>query len=543
MSRKKLIAEIPVLKVKYPAQGEGKIGTTPVYFKGGVEGQRVQVQIQKKKKDHYEAKILNTVLPSHYEKRVPCKPFGECGGCSYQRMYYPQELEYKEKQLREHFGAAGIDLSNFCIHPSPKERAYRNKMEYTFGDQEKGGPLFLGLHRKGRFYEIVDTTTCNIVDEDFETIRKGTQAYFRELGTPYYRKGNHTGVLRHLVVRYSETKPQIVVHLVTSSQGEVDAEAYAKFLLSLRVYSKITGVVHTINDGLGDTVQSDISHVVYGSPDIYETVHGLDFRISPMSFFQTNTKGAELLYERAIAACGDREGKVVYDLFSGTGTIGQILSQHVKRVVSVEIVQDAVNDAIENAKRNKITNMEFICGDVLEVLDNLKETPDLIVVDPPRMGIHPRAIPKIARLDCETIVYVSCNPVTLVQDLEVFKEWGYGVKTIECVDMFPRTPHVETVVLLSKLDVNQHIKVELEMDELDLTTAESKATYEEIKDFVFKTHAMKVSNLYISQVKKKCGLEVGKNYNVSNKENPIVPNCPPEKEEAIREALEYFKMI
>lgn len=453
MSRKKLIAEIPVLKVKYPMQGEGRIGTKPVRFKGGIEGQRVQVQVQKKKKTHYEAKIVQTVLPSHHEKRVPCKPFGECGGCTYQKMYYPEELAYKEAQLRELFGEAGIDLTNFVIYPSPKDRAYRNKMEYTFGDAEKGGPLILGLHRRGYFYEIVDTDTCNIVDEDFETIRKATQAYFRELGTPYYRKGNHKGVLRHLVIRYSETKPNIVVHLVTSSQETVDANAYAELLLSLRLYSKITGVIHTINDGLGDTVQSDLSTTIYGSPDIFEVVHGLEFRISPMSFFQTNTRGAELLYDRALAACGDLEGKLTLDLFSGTGTIGQIMAKHAKKVISIEIVEDAVEDAIENAKRNSIKNIRFICGDVLEAIETIWDKPDLIIVDPPRMGIHPRAIPKIARADCPKIVYISCNPITLVKDLEVFREWGYQVETIECVDMFPRTPHVETVVSLVRKSV------------------------------------------------------------------------------------------
>lgn len=452
MAKQKLIAEVPVLRVRYPRHGESRLGTKPVRFKGGVTGQRVQVQIVKRKKDYYEAKVLSVIQPAHNERRVPCKPFGECGGCTYQRMYYEDELEYKEAQLREHFGEAGIDLTGFVLHGSPKHRGYRNKMEYSFGNETKDGPMVLGLHRRGRFHDIVDTTTCNIVDEDFETIRKATMAFYLEKQVPHYNRMRHEGVLRHLVIRSSETRPMIVVHLVTSSQGEACVDEYAEMLQNLRVYSRITGFVHSINDGMGDVVQQDASRIVFGSPDIVEVVHGLEFRISPMSFFQTNTQGAELLYERVVAICGDIADKMVFDLYSGTGTIGQILSRHAKQVVSVEIVPEAVEDARANARRNNIKNIFFLQGDVLSVLEEREESPDLIIVDPPRAGIHPRAIPKLARAAAEKIVYVSCNPVTLVQDLEIFRQWGYHVTHIECVDMFPRTPHVETVVLMSRKD-------------------------------------------------------------------------------------------
>lgn len=451
MSRKrKLIADVLVQNVRFPMHGEGKIGVTPVTFKGGIKGQRVQVMVQKKKEELYEAKIMETIKLSPFEKRVPCKPFGRCGGCVYQRMYYPEEVAYKQEIVKNLLDDAGIDTTNFVLHPSPKDRAYRNKMEYTFGDAEKGGPLMLGMHRKGYFYEIVDTTTCNIVDEDFETIRKGTQEYFRELGTAYYRKANHKGTLRHLVVRSSETRPQIVVQLVTSSQDMPDVEAYGEFLQSLPLYSKITGFVHTINDNKGDVVQSDEDRLIFGKQEIVESVLGLEFTISPESFFQTNTKGAELLYSRAFDLSGDLSGKTVFDLYSGTGTIGQLIASRAKEVVCVEIVEEAVEDAKENAKRNGIENIRFIAGDVLKVLDDVEEKPDMIIIDPPRSGIHPRAIPKIARHEVPHITYISCNPVTFVRDLEIFRQWGYDVEKIEAVDMFPRTPHVETVCLMSK---------------------------------------------------------------------------------------------
>ena len=452
MAKQKIIAEVPVLRVRYPQHGESRLGTKPVRFKGGIAGQRVQIQVQKRKKEYYEAKILSVTMPAKVERRVPCKPFGVCGGCTYQRLYYPDELIYKEAQLRELFGDAGIDLTNFVLHASPKDRAYRNKMEYSFGNAEKDGPMILGLHRKGRFHDIVDTTTCNIVDEDFETIRKATMAFYREKEVPHYNRLRHEGVLRHLVIRSSETRPMITVHLVTSSQGDPLIDEYAAMLQQLRLYSRITGFIHSINDGMGDVVRTDASRIVFGSPDIMEVIHDLEFRISPLSFFQTNTKGAELLYERAVAACGDLSDKVVFDLYSGTGTIGQILSKHAKQVVAVEIAPEAVTDARENAKRNHIKNIIFWQGDVLAILDDLRETPDLIVVDPPRSGIHPRAIPKIARTGAPQIVYVSCNPVTLVKDLDTFREWGYEIARIESVDMFPRTPHVETVVLMSRVD-------------------------------------------------------------------------------------------
>ena len=290
-------------------------------------------------------------------------------------------------------------------------------------------------------------------------------------------------------------------------------------------------------------MQSDETTVLWGQDYFYEELLGLKFKISPFSFFQTNSLGAEVLYETARGYVGETKDKVVFDLYSGTGTIAQILAPVASKVVGVEIVEEAVEAARENASLNGLSNCEFIAGDVLKVVGDLTEKPDLIILDPPRDGIHPKALERIIGFGVERMVYISCKPTSLVRDLAVLKERGYRLVRACAVDMFPATGNCETVVLLSKLNTKQHVEVELNLDELDLTAAESKATYDEIKAYVLEKYGLKVSSLYISQIKRKCGLDVGQNYNLSKKENAKVPKCPPEKEAAIMDALKYFQMI
>ena len=267
------------------------------------------------------------------------------------------------------------------------------------------------------------------------------------------------------------------------------------------------------------------------------------FKISPFSFFQPNSLAAEVLYSIVREYIGETKEKVVFDLYSGTGTIAQLLAPVAKEVIGVEIVEEAVEAARENAAFNGLENCHFIAGDVLKVLDDLTEKPDVIVLDPPRDGIHPKALPKILDYQVDKIIYISCKPTSLARDLELLQGRGYQVERAGCIDLFPGTVHVETVVLLSKLNAKQHIEVELNLDELDLTAAESKATYDEIKAYVLEKYGLKVSSLYISQVKRKCGLDVGQNYNLSKKEDAKVPQCPPDKEAAIMEALKHFHMV
>ena len=449
MAKKKELIEFEIKEVGFPNKGRGEFEGHNIKFKGGIEGQKVEARVNRKRKGYIEAKIVNIVEKSPIETEEGCPHFGICGGCTYQSLSYENELELKEKQIKALFEQEELDINFLGIEKSPEVNGYRNKMEYTFGDEEKDGPLALGLHRKGRFYEVVNVENCNIVDKDFTNILTTVLNYFGELNTSYYNKRAHTGFLRHLVVRKALSTGEILVNLVTSSQEELNKEDFINKLNEISTIGKITGIIHTINDGLSDVVKADKLEVLYGRDYIVEEILGLRFQISPFSFFQTNTFGAERLYSMVREFAGDIDDKVVFDLYSGTGTIAQIMAPVAKKVIGIEIVEEAVEKARENAKLNNLDNVEFIAGDVLKAVDELKEKPDLIVIDPPRDGIHPKAINKIIDFNPEVFVYVSCNPVTLVRDLKVFIERGYKVEKAKCMDQFPRTPHVEAAILMT----------------------------------------------------------------------------------------------
>ncbi len=416
-------------------------------------------------------------------------------------------------------------------------------MEFSFGDMEKGGKLTLGLHKRGSFYDIVPVLKCQIIYEDYLKILNVTLVYFRKQNTTYLHKRTHEGYLRHLMVRRGEKTGELLICLVTTSEPGPDLKEWTEELLKADCQGNITGILHIVNDSLADVVQADETRVLYGQDYFYEELLGLKFKITPFSFFQTNSTGAEVLYQKAREYIGEINDKVIFDLYSGTGTIAQVLAPVAKKVIGVEIVPEAVVAAKENAKRNGLMNCDFIAGDVLKVIDEIEEKPDFIVLDPPREGIHPKALPKILAYGVERIVYISCKPTSLARDLPAFLEAGYEVKRADCVDMFPWTRGIETVCLLSKLHSDQHIEVELKMDGLDLTAAESKATYEEIKEYILEHTGLKVSSLYIAQVKQKCGIIERINYNQPKSENSRQSKCPPEKEKAIREALEHFRII
>jgi 23S rRNA (uracil-5-)-methyltransferase RumA len=442
--------EFTIDRVDFPNKGRALYNGETVKFKGGIEGQKVSARVSRCRKGVIEAKILEVIERSPIEADPKCKHFGICGGCTYQSISYEDELRLKEKQVKELFEKENLNINLLGIEPSPVVGTYRNKMEYTFGDEEKGGPLSLGLHMKGRFYESVNTSDCNIVDYDFTLIREEVRRYFDDKNMPFYNTRQYSGVLRHLVIRKALSSGEILINLVTTSQQEIDKEEFMKVLLDLKIDGIIKGILHTINDGLGDIVKADRMELLYGRDYIMEEILGLKFKISPFSFFQTNSLGAEKLYSIAREFAGDIDDKIVFDLYSGTGTIAQIMAPVARKVIGIEIVEEAVEMAKENAKLNGLDNVEFIAGDVLLAVDELKEKPDLIVIDPPRDGIHPKAINKIIDFAPDTFVYVSCNPVTLVRDLKVFIERGYEVKKARLMDMFPRTPHVETCVLLSR---------------------------------------------------------------------------------------------
>ena len=450
MARKKKIIEMEIKETIFPNKSIGEYEGNTVICKGGIKGQVVRVLLNRRKGDYIEGRILETLENSPLETEVGCPHQGECGGCTYQRLSYENELKYKETQVLDLFTKAEIEGFNYLgIEGSPNIIGYRNKMEYTFGDERKDGPLSLGMNKVGRYYEVVEIPQCNIADRDSTIISQKVLEYFRKLGIPQYNKRRHEGVLRHLVIRKALSTGEILVNLVTSSQGEIDIDEFKNMLLqSNEIQGEIVGIFHTINDGLSDVVAADDLKLIYGRDYVVEEILGLKFKISPFSFFQTNTLGAEKLYSIVREFVGDKRG-IVFDLYSGTGTIAQILSLICEKVIGIEIVEEAVGKANENAKLNGLDNVEFIAGDVLKAVDTLEEKPDLIIIDPPRDGIHPKAINKIIDFNPDTFIYVSCNPVTLVRDLKVFESRGYKVDKVKLMDMFPRTRHVESIILMT----------------------------------------------------------------------------------------------
>jgi 23S rRNA (uracil-5-)-methyltransferase RumA len=565
--KKGQVYEGSVVRVDFPNKGIVCVGDETAVVKNSLPGQKVKFSVNKVRKGKAEGRLLEVTEKSPLETGRTCSLFGLCGGCTYLSLPYEEQLKVKEEQVKRLLDSVLNKQEEAWIFEgikgSPKAYEYRNKMEFSFGDEYKDGPLALGMHKRGSFYDIVTVADCEIVDADYRLILQSVRDYFARAKVSFFHRMSHEGYLRHLLVRKASRTGEILVALVTTSQdpwqgetaveGSLDADAlitgFKDLLLSLeqdgKLVGKFAGILHITNDSIADVVQSDHTELLYGQEYFYEELLGLKFKISTFSFFQTNSYSAEVLYRTARDYVGDLGGsdKTVFDLYSGTGTIAQLMAPAAGKVIGVEIVEEAVEAAKKNAAANGLDNCEFIAGDVLKVLDEVEEKPDMIILDPPRDGIHPKALPKIIAYGVEHIVYISCKPTSLVRDLEVFLENGYRVDKAVAVDQFPWTANVETVVLLSQQKADDYIEVELELDELDLTSAESKATYKEIQEYVLKEHGLKVSNLYISQVKRKCGIEVGENYNLPKSEDSRQPQCPEEKEKAIKDALEHFGMV
>lgn len=560
--KKGQVYEGVVERIDFPNKGIVKVGEDVCVVKNALPGQKVTFSISKLRKGKAEGRLLQVTEQSPLECGSPCSHFGLCGGCTYLSFPYEEQLKIKEGQVKRLLDSVLLDGQGAYhwegIKASPAYFAYRNKMEFSFGDETKDGPLTLGMHKRGSFYDVLTVNDCRIVDEDYRKILTAVRDYFAERNVCFYHRLSHEGFLRHLLVRKAVKTGEILVALVTTTQRPWKAETasgvqelidgFCTLLQGLSLDGTLTGVLHMENDSIADVVQSDKTRILYGKDYFYEELLGLKFRITPFSFFQTNSLGAEVLYETARSYIGKLSGgkeSVVFDLYSGTGTIAQLMAPVAGKVIGVEIVEEAVEAAKENAALNGLTNCEFLAGDVLKVLDDITEKPDFIILDPPRDGIHPKALPKIINYGVERIVYISCKPTSLVRDLAVFLENGYRVEKATAVDQFPWTANVETVCLLSKLhEAKHHVNVRLDMDELDITSAESKATYEEIKSYVAEhNEGMKVSNLYIAQVKAKYGIIERENYNKPKSDDTRQPKCPKEKEDAIVEALEFFKMI
>ena len=436
-------------KGKVLVQDENKTVTV----KNGIPGQTIRFAVNKIRKGKAEGRLLEVLKKSPLETREPvCSIFPQCGGCMYQTMAYEDQLRMKARQVKDIIDEAVHETPYTFegIKGSPKEFAYRNKMEFSFGDEYKDGPLSLGLHKKGSTYDVLTASDCKLVHEDMTKILVCIWEYFKTREVPYYKKMQHIGYLRHLLLRRADTTGEILVNLVTTTQEEHDLTPLKEELLNLNLEGKIVGILHILNDSLSDVVKSDETRILYGKDYFYEKILGLEFKITPFSFFQPNSRGAEVLYTVVRDYIGSTEDMTVFDLYSGTGTIAQILAPVAKQVIGVEIIEEAVEAAKENAKRNGLDNCTFIAGDVLKVLDEIQEKPDVIVLDPPRDGIHPKALPKIIDYGVENIVYISCKVTSLARDLEMLQARGYEVKRCVAVDQFCETVHVETVALLER---------------------------------------------------------------------------------------------
>ncbi|ADL68399.1 RNA methyltransferase, TrmA family [Thermoanaerobacterium thermosaccharolyticum DSM 571] len=422
-----------------------------IKVRGAIKGQKAKVKIKKIKGEEIEADVVEVLERSPLEHSDVCKHFGKCGGCAYLNINYEDQLKLKEDYVKKLLDEAGIkDFEFLGIVRSPDAFLYRNKMEYTFGKDDNGISQ-LGLHVKGRFYDIVTTEDCRIVDSDFITCLKNVLRYVEEHGLPHYNIKTHEGYLRHLVVRKAANTGEVIINVVTTSQIKHDFSKLVDELRSIKLNGKLIGILHTVNDSYSDAVKCEKLTVLYGRDYIMDEILGLKFKISAFSFFQTNSKGAEKLYSIAREFAGEISNKILFDLYCGTGTIGIIMAPLAKKVIGVELVEEAVDAARENARLNGLSNIQFIAGDVAQKIKEINEKPDVVVLDPPRPGVNPKAILDIIKLNPEKIIYVSCNPVSLTRDLKMFNERQYKVEKVKCVDMFPHTPHVECVTLMSRV--------------------------------------------------------------------------------------------
>lgn len=578
--KKGQVYEGSVVRVDFPNKGIVCVGDETAVVKNSLPGQKVKFSVNKVRKGKAEGRLLEVTEKSPLETGRTCSLFGLCGGCTYLSLPYEEQLKVKEEQVKRLLDSVLNKQEEAWIFEgikgSPKAYEYRNKMEFSFGDEYKDGPLALGMHKRGSFYDIVTVADCEIVDADYRLILQSVRDYFARAKVSFFHRMSHEGYLRHLLVRKASRTGEILVALVTTSQdpwqgetaveGSLDADAlitgFKDLLLSLeqdgKLFGKFAGILHITNDSIADVVQSDHTELLYGQEYFYEELLGLKFKISTFSFFQTNSYSAEVLYQTARDYVGDLGGsdKTVFDLYSGTGTIAQLMAPAAGKVIGVEIVEEAVEAAKKNAAANGLDNCEFIAGDVLKVLDEVEEKPDMIILDPPRDGIHPKALPKIIKYAVDHIVYISCKPTSLVRDLEVFLENGYRVDKAVAVDQFPWTANVETVVLLSHKKADSYIHIDVEFGEgegkipvdsiakrAEAYKPKEKVTYKMIKEYIEAKYGFKVHTAYIAEVKRNLGLPMYDAPNAVEELKQPRKHPTPEKVEAIKDALRYFAVI
>ena len=524
----------------YASDGAGvaRLDGMVVFVQGGIRGEACDVRLTHVGRSALWGRVEEVVNPSPARIFPRCLHYTKCGGCQFRHMNYAEELEAKRIRVEDalrRLGGAEIHVS--AILGAEQVDRYRNKAQFPVAK----GPR-IGFYRP-RSHDVIDVDDCLLQGEAAARLRGAVKEWMAEYSIPAYNERTFTGLVRHVYVRTNRAGRSLCCLLVNGRGVPREAELVRALR---RAEPNLAGIVLGVNEKHNNVILGDSYRTLWGEDFLSDTLCGLTFRLSVPSFYQVNPAQTEVLYGKALEFAGLTGAETVLDLYCGIGTISLVMARKAGMVWGAEVVPQAVDDAIANAQRNHIENARFLCADAGEAaryLEGEGVRPDVVCVDPPRKGLAEDVVDTIADMGPQRVVYVSCDPGTLGRDVKRFAGRGYTLKKAVAVDMFPRTAHVETVVLLSKLNTKQHIEVELNLDELDLTSAESKATYDEIKAYVLEKHGLKVSSLYISQVKRKCGLDVGQNYNLSKKEDAKVPQCPPEKEAAIMDALKHFQMI
>lgn len=543
--RKNDVLTVEIEDIGHDGAGIGKVDGYPLFIKDAVIGDVVEVKVMKAKKNYGYAKLLKIITPSASRVEPLCPYAKQCGGCQIQMMSYEEQLRFKENKVRNNLKRIGgfeeIPMEPILGMKNPFY--YRNKAQFPVG-YDKEGNLITGFYA-GRTHSIINNRRCYLGVSENELVLNQVLDWMERNHISAYEEESGKGLIRHVLIRYGFTTKEVMVCLVVNGAG---IPAKEDLIEGLRTIPGMTSITISSNTKQTNVIMGEKITLLWGQPYITDFIGNIQYQISPLSFYQVNPAQTKRLYETALEYAGLSGDETVWDLYCGIGTISLFLAQRAKQVYGVEIIPAAIEDAKRNARLNQIENAQFFVGKAEEVLPEKYEKEqiyaDVIVVDPPRKGCEESVLDTMVQMEPKRIVYVSCDSATLARDLKYLCERGYEMKKVKAIDQFPQTEHVETVVLLSKGEVDsKKVRVEFSLEDMDMSDFQDSATYAQIKDYVLEHSGLKVSNLYISQIKRKCGIEVGKNYNLPKSEDSRQPQCPPEKEKAIREAFEYFGLI
>ena len=537
------LLQVSIETATIDGSGVARVDGQVVFVPGALPGERCSVRIAHVGRSAVFAQLLSVLTPSAHRVEPDCPYFPRCGGCALRHMDYEQELALKQAHVQSCLTRiGGQTISALPITGTAQTDGYRNKVQFPV--QEQDGRPVAGFF-SGKTHRVIPVRHCRIQPDCADAIRGAVLAWMEQYHIRAYDEQTHSGYIRHIYIRFGAESGQILVCIVANCAQLPKKKQLVAALLAAE--PGITTIVFSPNTKKGNTVLGTEFHPLYGDGTITDMLCGLQFRLSAPAFYQVNHAQAERLYEKAVQLTGLTGNETVLDLYCGTGTITLCLARHAKKAIGVEIVPQAIEDAKFNAAQNGMENAEFFCmdaGQAAKMLADRRTRPDVIVVDPPRKGVSADVIEAISAMAPQRVVYVSCDPATLARDLKLLTAAGYTLRTAEAFDLFPRCAHVETVVLLSKGEVDsKKIRVEFSLEDMDMSEFQDGATYPQIKEYVLEHTGLKVSNLYISQIKRKCGIGVGKNYNLPKSEDSRQPQCPQEKEKAIREAFKYFGMI